>query len=95
MTKLKPKINTCGCTDLNDFFRLSGILEDIKLTHTPFIVFLPEYGGIQVKIIDRAKDLLKLPDDIQVMAQWKGQWRSNFFQFKVGDLRRYLAENPR
>jgi hypothetical protein len=28
------------------------------------------------------------------MAQWKGQWRSDYFHFKVGDLRRYVMKHP-
>ncbi len=34
------KIITAGRTDLQDFFKLSGILGHYKHTHTPFLAFV-------------------------------------------------------
>jgi len=85
---------TVGRTDLDDYFRLSGIRERKKLTHAPFLVFLLSENTVEVTIVDNAKKLLEHSDETHVMAQWSGQWRSDFFQFKVGDLRRYIATHP-
>ena len=87
------KVITSGRTDLNDYFKLSGIRELKKLTHTPFLVFIVAGDTVEVRIIDNAKNLLELADEIQVMGQWKGQYRSDFFQFQVRDFRRYVTEN--
>lgn len=35
------KVITDGRTDLDDYFKLSGIFEDEELKHTPFLVFIP------------------------------------------------------
>jgi hypothetical protein len=88
------KIIPNGRTDPNDYFKLSGIRESKKLPHTPFLVFVVSTDAVEVKIVDSAKTLLEFPDETQVMAQWRGQWKSDFFQFKVGDLRKYVAEHP-
>lgn len=88
------KIITTGRIDLDEYFKLGGIREHKKLTHTPFLVFKVFADTVEVKIVDNAKTLLEYPDDTHVMAQWKGQWRSDFFQFKVGDFRRYVMEHP-
>jgi len=87
------KIITSGRTDLTDYFRLSGIREHKKLTHTPFLIFLTSEDAVEVRIVDNAKKLLEYPDETPVMAQWRGEWRSDFFQFKVVDLRRFIAES--
>jgi hypothetical protein len=57
-------------------------------------VFLITGDTVEVGIVDNAKKLLELPDDTKVMSQWRGEWRSDYFQFKVGDLRRHIADNP-
>lgn len=46
--------------------------------------------GVEVRIIYNSQELLTYTDDIPVMVQWRGQWRSDFFQFKVGELREHL-----
>ena len=88
------KVMTSGRTDLNDYFKLSGIRELKKLAHTPFLVFIVAGDTVEVRIIDNAKNLLEYADEIQVMGQWEGQYRSDFFQFQVRDFRRYVTENP-
>jgi hypothetical protein len=79
---------------LKDFFEQSGNFSGDKLPHTPFLVFLEEGDTIRVKIIDNAKELLSFSDDTPVMAQWQGNYRSDFFQFTIGDYRP-LAEEKR
>jgi hypothetical protein len=86
------KIITAGRTDLKDFFEKSGNFSGVKLTHTPFLVFVEEEGAIRVHIVDSADQLLSFPDETPVMGQWQGNYRSDFFQFTVGDYRPYADE---
>ena len=83
------KIITAGRTNLNEFFEKSGNFTGVKLTHTPFLVFHEEEGAIRVHIVDSSDQLLKFPDETPVMGQWQGNYRSDFFQFTVGDYRPY------
>ncbi len=86
------KIITAGRTDLKDFFEQSGNFSGGKLLHTPFLVFLEEEDTVRVKIVDNAEELLSFPDETPVMGQWQGNFRSDFFQFTVGDYRPYAEE---
>ena len=86
------KIISNSRTDLKDFFEKSGNFSGVKLTHTPFLVFLEEEGAIRVHIVDSADELLKFSDETPVMGQWQGNYRSDFFQFTVGDYRPYADE---
>jgi hypothetical protein len=90
---MKMKIVTAGRIDTEELFRISGVLSYSKLNHTPFIVFQELDEGIVVALV-RNKDelLMSYSDETKVMVQWKGQWRSDFFQFTVGDVRDYLRE---
>ena len=40
----------------------------------------------------RRKDVLLYPDDTVVLKQWPGKWRSDVFQFTVGQLKAELAK---
>jgi len=71
---------------LEDYFRLSGVLEVSRLDHTPFLAFVSDGEGIKVQIVHSASALRRLPPETKVMGQWTGKWRSDFFQFTVGDL---------
>lgn len=83
-------ITTIGRTDdLESFFSKSGVMIG-KNTHTPFIVFVEKNNNIEVVIVDKAIDLLDYPDNYKIMSQWAGKWRSDFFQYTVGDVRKYL-----
>ena len=84
------KIVLAGRTDLEDYFRISGVFEYPKLNHTPFLAFIESDDTIQVHIVFSAKDLLKFPDDTPVMGQWRGEWHSDYFQFTVGNYRQFL-----
>ena len=84
------KIITAGRTDLKEYFEISGNFSGAKLTHTPFLVFSADDDDvIRVHIVDSADQLLKFPDETPVMGQWQGNFRSDFFQFTVGDFRPY------
>ncbi|HEY3054040.1 MAG TPA: hypothetical protein VGK04_11705 [Thermoanaerobaculia bacterium] len=60
-----------------------------------FLVFVVEPFKVEVKLVFSAKDLLTFPEDTKVMAQWRGQYRSDFFQFTVAQFRNYIAEQPK
>lgn len=89
------EIVTDGRTDLEGYFKLSGIRECKRLQHNPFLVFLVKDKKVTVVIIDRADELLAHPPETKVMAQWGGKYRSDFFQFTVGDFQKYIQENPK
>jgi hypothetical protein len=91
MPLTNDNIATTGRSDLDNFFKSSGIFGSTKLSHTPFLVFVPNGEKIEVVIEQYAKDLLNYPDGTKVMAQWPGQWRSDFFHFTIGDYRRHLG----
>lgn len=94
-----PKVNiiTTGRSDCTDLFIKSGIFESDKLPHTPFLVFRIDEKNpdptVEVILVKSAADLLTWQDDTQVMVQWPGQWRSDFFHFTVGDYRKFRNSN--
>jgi len=89
------KIITAGRTDLKDFFEKSENFSGAKLTHTPFLVFREDEGEIHVHIVDSTEQLLAFRDETPVMAQWKGEYRSDFFQFTVGDYRPFAEKEKK
>jgi hypothetical protein len=89
------EVITAGRTDVEDYFRLSGIREFKRLSHSPFLVFVEDEDRVEVKIVDSAATLLTYPDHTKVMGQWRGEWRSDFFQFTVGQFRTYTKEHPK
>jgi hypothetical protein len=85
------RITLAGRTNIGEYFKLSGVSESERLTHTPLLVFIAGQDTVTVLIIDKPTDLLSFPDETPVMGQWAGQWRSDFFQFTVGQYRQHLA----
>lgn len=83
------KIILDGRKDIGDFFKISGVFDSERLTHTPFLVFTASEVSVTVRIINKPNELLSLPDDTPVMGQWPGQYRSDYFQFTVGQYRTY------
>jgi len=79
------KIKTAGATDLAALFQRSEILR-AKLVHTPFLVFAEGADEIEVHIVDQASALAKYPRETKAMVQWRGEYRSDFFQMTVGDV---------
>lgn len=65
-----------------------------KLTDTPMLAFVVSGDTLTVEIITKPGDTLKLPDDIQMMGQWRGEWKSDYFSFTAGQLKRFVTENP-
>jgi hypothetical protein len=87
-----PKIVTTGRTDVDEYFKLSGVLEYERLNHTPLLVFLSTEDSVRVQIVYVVNDLLGFPDDTPVMSQWRGEWRSDFFQFTVRQYHEYIEK---
>ncbi len=84
------KIVLDGRKDVDDYFRASGVFESEKLNHTPLLAFLASDDTLKVRIIDKPLELLDFSDETPVMGQWRGEWRSDFFQFSVGQYRQYV-----
>ncbi len=87
-----PTLKLSGRKDLEDYFSKSGVFNAPKLSHTPFLVFLVSDDLVDVKIIESAEQLLRFPDDTAVMGQWRGEWKSDFFQFTVGQYRKFMSQ---
>jgi hypothetical protein len=79
-----------GRTDTDDYLRLSGVFNSERLHHTPLLVFITSDDTVRVRIVDKPDELLSLDDGTPVMGQWRGEWRSDFFQFTVGKYRQYI-----
>ena len=84
------KVMTSGRTDLDEYFRLSGVFESEKLNHTPLLIFITSEYTVTVPIIEKPSDLILYPDDTPVMGQLRGEWHSDFFQFNVRDYRQFF-----
>ena len=86
------KVITQGRKDTDAYFRLSGVLTQI-LNQTPFLVFVIDGDTVDVHIVGSATALCDYPSNTQVMAQWRGEYRSDYFQFTVGDALNAIATN--
>ena len=98
MSKIKA-VNTTvelhGRRGNRDLFTKSGnFIRGQKLTHYPFLVFVVDNEGrrVDVRIVDNVDELLQYPDHFKVMSQWEGKWRSDFFYYLVGDVRKYMEK---
>jgi len=98
----KIAVITEGRETTPDFWE-SGIL-DLKLTQHPFLVFvtgrsLNKVNYVKVVIVNKATDFITvhkdIPDDTEVMVQWQGQWKSDFMQTSVGEIRNKLNEREK
>lgn len=77
-------------TDLEDFFKLSGVLTSSNLKHTPFVVLLDE----GITLCRSASELVKKYDgETRVLVQWRGQWSSDFFSMRVKDVAAAMARS--
>lgn len=77
--------------DTGDLFKLCGNFEGGKLKHHPFVMVCE--GTIE--LCDSVSEMETYPPDTQVLTQWGGQWRSDFFEFKVSDWLAHKAIYPR
>lgn len=87
------QIVTPGRRDISEYFR-QVVLAVGKLNHTPLLAFVVDNQRVTVDIVDKPWMIMRYPDDTQVMGQWAGQWRSDFFSFTVKELREHIAANP-
>jgi hypothetical protein len=76
------------------FFENSGMREGKGIAHHPFIVFKRTDKRINVEVVEDPVQLLTFPPRTKVIAQWKGKRKSNFFRFTVGQLKKYISDNP-
>lgn len=90
----KVHIKTCGRTDTDELFELSGIREKL-LNRNPALGFVANGNEVSVELVSNPRDILGFADETPFMVQWPGRWRSDFFQFTAGDFRRYVAEHPK
>ena len=70
--------------------RLSGCIAPEEVKKLKSQLKKQEDCDCLVVLVDNKNDLLLYPDETEVMGQWKGQWSSDFFNFKVGDMRNYI-----
>jgi len=95
------EVITCGRggpdrEDLQSFFTKSGVLSYSKLDHTPFIVFDKESSDkVRVHICSKVGDVFEFSPEIRVMAQWRGEWRSDFFHMSVLDIAQACVKHDR
>ncbi len=87
------EITLAGRRDIEAYFAKSGIRSTRKLEHHPLLIFIEKEGKVRVEIVDSASRLLDYPNETPVMGQWPGQWRSDFFQFTVGEFRDFVTKN--
>lgn len=74
-------------TGIQDYFSQSGVMGYSELKHTPFVVF----NGKSVELCFNAKSLIEnYKPNTDVIGQWTGKWRSDFFKFKVKDVIEYF-----
>lgn len=84
----RMKVNVSGRSTNPDFWRIFGpTLLKQRLTRTPLLAFRVSGDSVTVEVYERARDVLDLPDETPLMVQWLGQWRSDWFQLTVGELR--------
>jgi len=83
------KIILDGRKDIDAFFEHIDVFNSERLTHNPFLIFIASEASVTVRIINKPNKLLSFPDDTPVMGQWPGQYRSDYFQFTVGQYRPY------
>lgn len=75
--------------DLEDFFKLSGWLDDdnkhSNLMAIEFVEGVPTLGFPRP-----AQNVLEMPEDTIVIARWPGKWRSDVFNFSLMQFRAWL-----
>lgn len=79
---------------LDDLFSKSDIRSCKERSHTPFLIV--NFDEKKIELCDSPIKLINdYSDDTDVIVQWRGQWRSDFFYFKIGELIDYIAKNPK
>lgn len=85
---------TKGRTDLEHYFEESlKYALDCKNKHCPFLVFEKTSKKVEVHIIEKATEVIRLFEKkpkTKIMKQWRGEWRSDFMHFTVGELKELM-----
>jgi hypothetical protein len=76
------------------FFEESGIRNNKKQTQHPYLVVKKLKTRVNLNLVYTAAELLTYPNTTKVLAQWQGKNRSDFYCFKVMDLRKHIIEHP-
>ena len=77
------------------FFEKSGIRNgEIQLQH-PYIAIIPKKSKTEIELVTSVEKLITMPKKTRVLAQWKGEKRSDFYKFSVKSLLQHIAENPK
>jgi hypothetical protein len=84
-------VETTGRTDIEEMFRSTGMLEDRRWPHTPFLAFVVSEQTVAVRIIETPAELWALDPRTPMMVQWRGNWRSDFLQLTAGQAQEALA----
>jgi len=51
-------------------------------------------AGDTIVVEPELRKVLQSDDDCDVIFHWRGKWRSDFFHFKIRDLRAYIESHP-
>lgn len=78
--------------DMRHFFGKAPNFTKASNPHTPFLVFSRGQNLVQIKFEENPRSLLDYPGDTLILAQWSGEFRSDYFQFKVDDLWNYIRD---
>lgn len=73
--------------DVEDLFRLW--LPERASSHYPFLVVEACETGFRINTVQDQRRLLDYPDSTLVFLQWQGYFRSDFFEFTVGQYRSF------
>jgi len=84
LKKLEVKI-TKARSDTENLFKLSTILKGGD-PHHPYIVITTSEKGVQVDIVKSLKALRLYPAGTDVLYQWGGKKKSDFFKTTVGEI---------
>lgn len=76
------------------FFEESGIRNNEKQAQRPYLIVRKSKTRLNLGLVYTAEELLTYPNTTKVLTQWEGKKRSDYYSFKVGDLRKYISEHP-
>ena len=67
----------------SDFFTQSGVFHGEPLNHTPLLVFVAKEDMLKFASSTRRVNCSRFPTRRPVMGQWRGEWRSDYFQLGI------------
>ena len=79
----------CRHDGLDEFFQKNCLTMSDANLHFPFLIFVRKDYELEVKVANDPMVLLNYPDDTQIMKQWPGAKRSDYFTFTIGQLKEY------